>query len=106
MSTSDIDSGVVYIDPHKFYGQLGATSDEGPVEVYSQRDGGDAVGTYDLRTGEITIDLEYSRHTSRPDAVSRTRTTVAAPTSDPVDSAPPTSDTVAPDTSGPASVQP
>ena len=95
MSSGDIHSGVVYIDPHQFYGELGATLDEGPVPVYNQRDGGEQVGTYDLKTGEIAIALDYSTHEGRPSAMSRTRTTVAAPdqstdSSAPVDSSSPT----------------
>jgi hypothetical protein len=78
MSSGDIHSGVVYIDPHQFYGELGATRDEGPVPVYNQREGGEQVGTYDLKTGEIAVTLDYSTHEGRPSAMSRTRTTVAA----------------------------
>jgi hypothetical protein len=96
MSTGDIEGGVVYIDPHKFYGELGARSDEGPVPVYNERDGGDQVGTYDLRTGDITIDLEHSSRRSRTSSGTRTRTTVLG--ADPVqgatgDSSPPTTAT-------------
>jgi hypothetical protein len=94
MSSGDVASGVVYIDPHQFYGELGARTDEGPVPVYDQRDGGQQVGTFDLRTGDISIDLSYSRHDSRPAAVSRTRTTVAEPPgAAPGNSSPPTTGT-------------
>jgi hypothetical protein len=108
MSSGDIRSGVVYIDPHKFYGELGATIDEGPVPVYSTRDGGDQVGTYDLRSGEIAIDLEYSKHEGRPAAMTRTRTTVAAPTdsSAPVDSLAPVDSTAPTDSSSPPTTDP
>jgi hypothetical protein len=60
MSSGDIDSGVVYIDPHRFYGELGADVDEGPVPVYDQREGGEAVGSFDLSTGDVTIDREHA----------------------------------------------
>jgi len=93
MSSGDLASGVVYIDPHQFYGELGARTDEGPVPVYDQRDGGEQVGTFDLRTGDISIDLGHSRHESRPAAVSRTRTTVATPSAASDDSSPVTTAT-------------
>jgi hypothetical protein len=104
MSSGDLASGVVYIDPHKFYGELGARSDEGPVPVYDQRDGGEEVGTYDLRTGEISIDQQHSRHTGRPQSMSRTRTTVATPTTDSTVSTDPTVSTVS--TDSPVSTDP
>lgn len=86
MSTPDFAGGQVFIDPHDFYGQLGASADQGPVPVYASREGGDAVGTYDITTGNIVITADNQRGES---PAARTRTTVA-PADQPVTTDAPT----------------
>jgi hypothetical protein len=76
MSTPDFPGGQVFIDPHFFYGELGASSDQGLVQVYSRRFGGTAVGTYDISTGNIVIAPDFQP--GDDNATARPRTTVAS----------------------------
>ena len=39
MSTPDFPGGQVFVDPHYFYGELGATSDQGLVPVFARSAG-------------------------------------------------------------------
>ena len=89
MSTPDFPGGQVFVDPHYFYGELGATSDQGLVPVFARRFGGAAVGTFDISTGNIVISADFQH--SDDNAASRPRTTVAS--AEPTDSSvPDTSD--------------
>jgi hypothetical protein len=90
MSTPDFPGGQVFIDPHSFYGELGASADQGLAPVFARRFGGTAVGTYDISTGNIVISADYQH--SDDNASARPRTTVA--TAEPTDSSvPDTADT-------------
>ena len=92
MSTPDFPGGQVFVDPHYFYGELGATSDQGLVPVFARRFGGTAVGTFDISNGNIVIAADFQH--SDDNATSRPRTTVAS--AEPTDSSVPDT-SVAPD---------
>jgi hypothetical protein len=55
MSSNLIASGVVYLDPANFYPELGATRHQGLVPVFAEPAGGASIGSFDIVTGEVTV---------------------------------------------------
>jgi hypothetical protein len=56
MSSDSAETPLVYIDPHRFYLQLGARPTDTGIPVFDFPTGGNQVGSFDLSSGVLTLD--------------------------------------------------